>query len=199
MAYEDDIVRSNQVLLKGGTTESGSTSLLTAEFPDSAWRTVEVVSREGKPFELELKWSVVTASGSRAVVTAASAARVCVFARSIQVFVSNLSSDGHTVIGQVADGFTQSANVWEHRATVSAQTPVNIPIPPFAAVFFLHLGGHDTPPGTTITIFDGTGTARAQFSAANQPAGGIPLGGAGRIEVTTQSNMEVRGVFALSI
>ncbi len=197
MLEVDQRVRSERKELPGSSTSSSQIMLLDVQFGQGEWRIVEAFSKEGKPLELEVRWSATTASGPWVKVTVAHATRLCVFAKSVTLYATNLSTDSNTVIAQVADGFTQTANVWEHRAKTDGSSALHIPVPPFAVVFHLHLAERGALPAAIITVFDGAGTARARFSAANQPAGGIPVGGAGRIEITTEGSIDLRGIFTL--
>lgn len=194
----DDKVRSQRLeLANGGPRMTGQ--LLEVTFQRDGWRIVEGFSEKGRPFELTLRWSTANATGIWVKVTVAHAARICVFARSLSLDVVNLSNEAHSVIGRVADGFSQTANVWEHRATSVGGQPLSIPIPPFAAAFHLHMATRDALPGTTISLLDGMEKVRARFSAANQPPGGILVGGAGRIELLTEKAIDLRGIFTLSL
>jgi hypothetical protein len=124
---------------------------------------------------------------------------VCVFARSLTLRAANLSSTANRVGVTVADGFALTANVWEQRDTCDGVTPVQVPVPPFAYTFGVLLADRTLLPGTVISVFDGAGTLRSQTSGASQPDSGIPVGGAGRIEVLTSSATNLRGVFQLSL
>lgn len=198
LEFIDDRVRSQRLeLTSSGPKMTGT--LLDVTFQRDGWRIVEGFSEKGRPFELTLRWSTANATGTWVKVTVAHAARICVFARSLLLDVVNLSNQAHSVIGRVADGFSQTANVWEHRATSVGGKPLSLPIPPFAAAFHLHLAERDALPGTVISLLDGTEKVRARFSAANQPPGGILVGGAGRLEVLTQKEIDLRGIFTLSL
>lgn len=199
MLEEDDLVRSQRKVLSELGKETSVGQLLEVVFQRGAWRIVEVFSQEGRPFELELRWSAAKSSGAWVKLTTSHALRVSVFAKSLTLKASNLSSEPNTVTGRVDDGFSQTANVWEHRARTDGTTPLSIPIPPFAAAFRLDLADREALARATITLLDGQGTARARYSAATQPAGGVALGGAGRLEIATEDSIDLRGIFTLSL
>lgn len=199
MFETDGKVISERKELPGVTSAGTKTFMLSAVDTVDSWRIIEALSTEGRPFELEVHWSASKVSGPWVKTTVSHATRLCVFAKGVTLYATNVSSKSNTVIVLVPDGFAQTANVWEHRATTTASTPLVIPIPPFAASFDLNLAQRDALPGANITIFDGQGKARAHFSAANQPPGGIPVGGAGKLEVTTTGAIDLRGIFTLLI
>lgn len=173
--------------------------LLKGEAEQGAWRLVEAFSEGGQPFELEARWSAGTGSGASIKLTIAHASRVCLFARSLTLSVANLTNSLNRVGVTVADGFAPTANVWEYRATCDGVTAVRVPVPPFALFLQAHLADRTALPGSIISLFDGMGALMSQYSGTSQPGSGIPVGGAGRIEILTSSATNLRGVFHLSV
>lgn len=173
--------------------------LLSAESERDTWRIVEVFSRTGAPFEVELAWSAGSGSGAVAQVTVARSARICIFARSLRIRAGNLASDTNRVGVTVADGYGQTRNQWEHRATSPDQgVSQEVPIPPFARSVRLEVADPTQLPGSTIKVFDGEGTLRATVAGDTQPESGVPVGGAGKVEVEAGATA-YRAVFALAL
>jgi len=183
--------------ISGGLVTSHD--LLNAESDGAAWRLIEAFSERGLPFELALRWSGGSGTGASGKLTIANASRVCIFARSLTLSAANLANTPNRVGVTVADGFAPTANVWEYRASCDGHTPIQLPVPPFALSFQVHLAKRGTLPRSVISLFDGTGALSSQYSGAAQAASGIPVGGAARIEVLTPSPTALRGVFRLSI
>jgi len=181
----------------GGPTTS--VALLNAESGAAAWRIVELFSRIGQPFEVEMRWSSGSGSGAKALLTVAHAARVCVFARGLDIRAANLTEAKNPLGVTVADGFTFTRNQWEFRGGVTPSFIQDIPVPPFAESFRVELANLAAAPSTQVLLFDGTGGLRARFNAALQPPTGILLGGAGRVAVQSTDNSPLRAVFNLSL
>ncbi len=180
-------------------------ALLDGESCEDTWRIIEAFSRSAAPFELELAWSAGSGSGAFAQVTVARSVRICIFARSLRIRAANLSSSDNRVGVTVADGYGQTRNQWEHRATgdQSVADPdqgvaQEVPIPPFARTVRLEIADPTRLPGSTIKVYDGEGTLRATVAGDAQPEGGVPVGGAGRVEVTAGAT-DYRVVYTLSL
>src|SRR5687768_10421470 len=95
--------------------------IIAPEAMEAAWRIVELASTTGRAFGAELRWSGGDGHGPRVLVSAARSVRICVFARSIQVRVTNRSTAGPNEVGvTVADGFTLTSNVCELVGTGTA-------------------------------------------------------------------------------
>ncbi|RME26726.1 MAG: hypothetical protein D6798_06110 [Deltaproteobacteria bacterium] len=174
-------------------------ALLDGESCEDTWRIVEAFSRSGGPFELELAWSAGSGSGATAQVTVARAVRICIFARSLRIRAANLSSSDNRVGVTVADGYGQTRNQWEHRDTGPDQgVAQEVPIPPFARTVRLEIADPTQLPGSSIKVYDGEGTLRAAVAGDAQPEGGVPVGGAGKVEVTAGAT-DYRVVYHLSL
>jgi hypothetical protein len=191
--------RSDQADLPAYVDALKLQSLLDAESTLDTWRIVEVFSRTGAPFEVELAWSAGSGSGAVAKVTVARSARICIFARSLRIRAGNLSSVVNRVGVTVADGYGQTRNQWEHRETSPDQGVVQeVPIPPFARTLRLEVADPTQLPGSTIKVFDGESTLRSTVAGATQPQSGVPVGGAGKVEVEAGATA-YRVVFTLAL
>jgi hypothetical protein len=173
--------------------------LISVQSQVETWRIVEVFSDKGFPFALELSWTAAGSTGAHALLTVSHAARVSVFANGLTARARSLAPDAHAVSLTVADGFAQTANVWEESASSDGSNPVELDIPPFATRFHLHLAETDALDGTTITLLDGNSVARARFGANALPPAGIPVGGASRLSIVTTQPTELRTVFELQL
>lgn len=174
--------------------------LLTAEAELDTWRIVEVFSRTGLPFEADLSWSSGTGSGAGAQVTVSRSARICVLARSLRISATNLAKKLNRVGVTVADGFAPTRNTWEVPTGVAEGTPLEVDVPPFAESFRLELAEPGAYAVTQIAVKDALGDVRATYNAALQPVYGIPVGGASKVEVSTNHpGTLARAVFHLSL
>ncbi len=174
--------------------------LLNTEAEVDTWRIVEVFSRTGLPFEADLSWSSGSGSGAQAQVTVARSARICVHARSLRISTTNLAKKLNRVGVTVADGFTPTRNTWEIPGGVAEGSPFEANVPPFAETFRVELGQLGAYANTQIAVHDALGDVRASYNAAFQPAFGIPVGGASKVEVTTNhTGTLARVVFTLSL
>jgi hypothetical protein len=195
--------RSDQADLppvSGGGDVGKSVDLLTAEAEQDTWRVVEVFSRTGLPFEVDLSWSSGSGSGAGAQITVARSARICVLARSLRVQAANLAAVLNRVGVTVADGFAPTRNQWEVRGDVDEGLDLEARVPPFAETCRVDIGDLATVPETLIRVFDALGNVRGAYNAALQPSVGIPVGGASRVLVTHfQSLTKARVVFHLSL
>jgi len=173
--------------------------LLNAESGRDAWRIIEVFSLSAAPFDLRLSWSSGGGSGANAKITVSRAARICVFARSLRIQAANLSDTENRVGVTVADGHTRTRNQWEVRGTATESTPEGIEIPPFAERLRLDLSDPAYVTSAEIEVYDGQDILRSRTIASGQPSDGLPVGGAGKVEVTIPSSIDYRVVFTLSL
>lgn len=186
--------------MSGGGDSGKSVDLLTAEAELDTWRIVEVFSRTGLPFTVDLSWSSGSGSGAGAQVTVARASRICVLARSLRIQAANLAATVNRVGVTVADGFAPTRNQWEVRGDVVEGAPLEAPVPPFAESCRVDIGDLATIPETLIRLFDALGNVRGVYNAALQPFIGIPVGGAARVVVShNQASTKARVVFHLSL
>lgn len=181
--------------------------LLTSEAEQDAWRLIEVFSRTGKPFEVELHWSSGGGSGASAKITVAHAARICVMARTLRLSASNLAPVSNRVGVTVADGFVETRNRYEVPVGLAIGEVLRVRPPPFAESFRVEVevptsgsGGQEEPPEPSISVMDAFNQPRATFTPSNQCCTGIALGGTDHIQVSHKdSAVQGRVVFHLSL
>jgi hypothetical protein len=195
----DEVDLPPAVRLAASVVPARFADVLSAEAELDTWRIVEVFSRGDLPFDVELSWSSGSGSGARALVTVTRSARVCVFARSLRVKAQNLSNLPHRVGLTVADGFAVTRNVWEHRAAVGPDNPVEAPIPPFAESVRVDAADPILLPGLTLIVRDGVNIVRAAHLGDRQPPLGVPLGGARGLLIESAAPGDLRAVFSLSL
>lgn len=172
--------------------------LLDAEAELDTWRVVEVFSRTLAPFEVDLAWSAGSGSGATAKVTVTRSARICLFARSLRVSAANLSGAANRVGVTVGDGFAVTENQHEVRGR-GGDGLQDVVIPPFAKRARLDASDEAVLALSKLRILDGLGALRAVVVGSQQPPGGVPLGGAGSVQVEPHSTVDWRVVFTLSI
>ncbi len=173
--------------------------LLDTEARAGAWRIVELFSGDGAPFQAELSWSSGSGAGAAARLTVARAARVAVFARALRVRVGNLSGSTNRVGVTVADGHAVTRNVLELRGQLAENAAQAIPIPPFAQTVHLELSDAALLPGAQVRVYDGQGTLRSTTAGDAQPSGGVPIGGASKLEVLAAGASAYRVLFDLAL
>lgn len=192
--------RSDKLELPAATTPTLKyLSLLNTSAQEDTWRIVEAFSTSSLPFALSIAWSAGTGVGATALITVCRSARVAIYARSILLRAANLSTDPNTVGATIADGFAQTHNQWEERGAAQNLTAAIVSIPPFTLRFRVDLADASLLPSTQIMVYDGQNTLCATVMGDAQPDGGIPIGGARRIEILTTADVEYRVVFTLSL
>ena len=191
--------RSHQDTLKVYTGTTRLVDHLVAEACLGTWRIVEVVSGSGGPFELVVAWSSGDGAGQEAKMTVARGTRFCVFASSLKVRAANLSSRDNRVSCMVSEGYCVSENHYEVRGEGGTLAPLAVEIPPYARSVRVDVSPASGLVSTTLSLTDGLGVARAEVSGDAQPAGGLPLGGAGALSVSAPANHTFRVTFTLSL
>ncbi len=178
-------------------------SLLDADAAAADWRIVEVFSRSDLPFELHLAWSAGSGAGAEARVTVARSARVCVYARGLRIRAGNLADAINRVGVTVADAYAVTENQWETTGEleqqVAAIVPADVLIPPFARRVRVEMADPTQLPTTTIKVYDGLAVLRSTVPGDQQPAEGVPVGGARTLEITAGEASAWRAVFTLSL
>lgn len=191
-------LRAERKLLQPASAEH-FTELLTTEGDSDAWRIVEASSVNGRPFDLELTWSAANGSGSKARISVAHAARICLFARTIRVRACNQSSVGNAVGVTIADGYADTRNQLEVRSPPlqlgGQRAPTQIRIPAFARTAWVEAAEPDVD--GLIQTYDGTGHLRGSTPLSKQPPKGVPVGGAGVLVIDIA--VPFRVVFSLGI
>ncbi len=172
--------------------------LLAGEAEVDTWRIVEVFAP--LPFELGLAWSAGSGSGAEAQVTVGRSSRICLFARSLRLTAQNLTTTQHRAGVTVADGFAITHNTWEAPLLFGVGVDQDVAIPPFAQTLRAEIAEPSGWASSTVEVFDGMNHLRATYNAAFQPAGGIPVGGARKVRLsTTDPALHGRVVFHLSL
>ena len=192
--------RSGQEILPAHTPaeEVVFKDLLRGEACAGVWRIVELYSASQAPFELHASWSGGDGMGQEARMTVARATRFAVYASSLTVRVANLSSAENRVGCNTSEGYCVSCNQYEVRGTGDGSA-LSVLIPPFATHFRVDVADESQLASTTVRVLDAQALLRAEIMGDDQPDAGLPLGGAGSIEVVAPSNIDFRGVFTLSI
>ena len=191
--------RSFQETLRAYTGTTSFVDLIRAEACLGTWRIVEVVSGSGGPFELRVAWSAGDGMGQEAKMTVARGTRFSVFASSVTLRAANLSSKENRVSCMVSEGYCVSENHYEVRGEGDVSAPSDIEIPPFARLVRVDLAPSSGLTGVSLEVQDGLGTTRAEVRGDEQPAGGLPLAGAGALKLTAPSNTTYRVTFTLSL
>lgn len=171
--------------------------LLDAEAERDTWRIVEVFSRTGAPFDVDLTWSAGTGSGAGAKVTVSRSTRICVFARSLRVAAMNLTAAINRVGVTVGDGFAVTSNLYEVRG--HADKSFDIDIPSFGRRGRVELADPAALAGSVIRVLDGFAAIRASLPCALQPPDGFAIGGAHRLQLVPSVPTDFRAVFTLSL
>lgn len=176
------------------------TELLSAEAELDTWRIVEVFSRTGLPFSVDLSWSSGSGSGAQALVTVSRSARICIHARSIKLVASNLANLVNRVGVTVSDAYAVTENQWEvDDAAADQGVELEVPLPPFARTVRVDVADPALLPGTVLRLYDGVDTLRCAVAGDAQPPGGVPLGGARRFTVAFAAPTTWRAVFTLCL
>lgn len=191
--------RAEQQTLPGTKDATRFRDLLLAEAHDDTWRIVEVFSVGGGPFQAELAWSAGCGVGAHARITVAHAARVGIYARSVRVRARNLGAEANPVGVTIADGQAQTRNQWEATGDVSNGLPAIVAVPPFARAVRLDLAEPSAAGATELWLVDGGNVLRARVPAADQPGGGVLVGGAREVHIVTTTKSAFRLVFDLTL
>ena len=191
--------RSHQETLKAHTGTTTPVDLLSAEACLGTWRIVEVVSASGGPFELRLTWSAGDGMGQEAKMTVARGTRFSIFASSLKLRAANLWSKENRISAMVSDGYCVSENHYEVRGAGTIAATASIEIPPYAKSVRVDVSPASGLVSTTLSLADGLGTTRAEILGDAQPAGGLPLAGAGTLSVQVPPEHNFRVTFTLSL
>jgi hypothetical protein len=177
--------------------------LLDADAPAATWRIVEAFSLSDLPFELNLSWSAGSGAGAEAKVTVARSARVCVYARGLRIRAGNLADETNRVGVTVADAYAVTENQWEATGELiqlaAAVVPAEVGVPPFARRVRVETADSAQLPSATIKVYDGLSVLRSTVPGDQQPAEGVPIGGARAVEIAAAEVTAWRAVFTLSL
>ena len=172
---------------------------LVAEASLGTWRIIEAVSGTGAPFELQIGWSSGDGAGQEARMTVARGTRFSIFAATLKLRAANLSGRDNRVIVMASEGYCVSENHYEVRGVGGSNEAVPIEIPPFARSVRLDTSPASGLMSSTLYVNDGLGTTRAEVLGDEQPAGGLPLAGAGALLVSVPAGTSYRVTFTLSL
>ena len=172
---------------------------LVAEASLGTWRIIEAVSGTGAPFELQIGWSSGDGAGQEARMTVARGTRFSIFAATLKLRAANLSGRDNRVIVMASEGYCVSENHYEVRGEGDAAGPSEVTIPPFARAVRLDTSPASGLIASVLSLQDGLGVTRAEVMGDDQPAGGLPLAGAGALFVQVPVNHNYRVTFTLSL
>ena len=195
---EEFTIRSGTKTLPASSGPTEPIDVLRTEAQGAAWRLIELCSASQLPFDAYLSWSSGSGSISTARLTVATGTRVCVYARTLAIQAENHSSgSANKVCATVADAFATTFNQYEHRfPSVSSK---QMSIPPFTESVRVEVADHTLLSGLTIDLLDTAGVRHSRTLGSAQPDGGIPIGGARTIEVTSGTPVDLRAVFTLTL
>ena len=188
-------VRAEEVRLRPVSSEDKApwTRLLSAEAHGAAWRLLEVSSRDAQPFDLELFWSAGDGSGARARVSVATATRIAVFARHLEVRGRTSGRTEARVALHIADGFAPTHNVWA--TTVGVMDAVAVP--PFAQSVVAHLT-QAALMDDAFLVLDGPDGVVAEVRLDRLTAP-LPVAGATRVRLRASHDVAARLCFHLCL
>lgn len=163
-------------------------------------------SNAGDPYNLNSKpWNVViqttggSGQGPALLLTSPGVSRVCLYGLSFQLTAYNLQS---TVLGVAARAYRsemiETSNVAEYDFTLpGGGSSLDLPIVPYAKTIMF-----DVPVGdraaVTLTLLSPLGATMGQYSWAEQPPGGIPIGSASTLRITNGTGT-ARAVYTLQV
>lgn len=166
----------------------------------ATWRVVEVWSPSDLPFAVRIQWTAGDSAGQKALVTVSRSARIGVHAQWVEVQAANLADVANVVASAIADAFLPTTNQWEETGTAESSVVQTIPIPPFADRVRLELSDPSLLPSSTLSFYDGFSGVVGVVQGDAQPDGGIPVGGARRLDLTVAgNNSNYRIIFSLRI
>ena len=176
--------------------EPAWTPLLAAEAHAAAWRLVEASSRDAQPFDLELAWSAGDGSGAAARISVATASRVCLFARHLQIRGRATGPSEARVALHVADvdGFAPTDNVW----SVTLPAGEVATVPPFARTVRADVADGALADDAFL-VLDGPAGTLAEVRLDRQPSAGVPVAGVTGVSVRTARPAVVRLCFHLHL
>lgn len=181
--------------------------LLRAESPcdargyTGAWRVIELYGVSG-PLEAEVSWTAGGGGGQTAFITIPRNTRVSVYARDITIRAANLLGTAQDVACMISDGYADTENYFEQRGTAGVAQPstVSFAVPPFARRALLEVQDPTALPNFAINVEDGMGVVRGKWAGNAQPATGMPLGAASKVNVNAPAGgLPFRVVYTLNL
>ena len=169
-----------------------------------AWRVVELFG-DGGPFEAHLRWTAGEGAGQHVFVTVPRNTRLSVFAHDLVIEAANLYGGVQNVGCMVSDGYAATLNYFEQRGSEvgglvgGGAGSTTFEIPPFGRVVHLEAQDPLTLGNYSLGVLDGMNVLRAKWAGNDQPQGGMPLGGALKLEVNFPAGAVYRLVHALNL
>ncbi len=164
-----------------------------------AWRLLEVFSLNDRPFDLRLRWDSGGGAGDPIRVTVARSTRVCVWSQGFRVSIANLATNGvNKIEGHIATLSEPIAthNFWETTQAIVADTVFTPPDMSRTVRFDCPIAAQAA---SKLKLLDGGGNLVGEWLWADQPSGGIPLGGCRTVHVTPSIPCDVRVVYDLHL
>ena len=173
-----------------GTAPGAETQILGSEdLNGAAHRLIEVGSPSAKPFNLLVEWSAAGGPSPRARVSVASGTRLCVYARSVRLFGSNMFNAANDVTAIVSDGGpipTKNTYQIEFEGAV-----VNSDLEIAAFANRIRLEPAAMAAVATLDFYNGNGTLIATWPWASIPSDGVPLGATDIVRVNSTTACRV--------
>lgn len=198
--------RSNSVVLPRSAT-AGSAGALTeilralpAGDSGSTWRTIELWSFEGVPWEATVEWSGGRLGPRVAYILVQRSTRICINANMVAVSGANLSTT-KDISANVAieDGAGQYQNQWVLRGTsMNGGSDSNTP-PPFAQFVRLELSDETKYAAAYLELSDAAGVLRARYAGDKQPNPGVPIGDAILVTAVLPAGVNYRLTYLLGL
>lgn len=151
--------------------------ILTGEAGGTAPRLIELGGTH--PFEAFIRWSGGGGAANGVHISVARGTRVCVIARSVDVFAANRSSEENDVSVTVADEYATTRNQFEVQVV-----PGSLPtaVPGFAQTVQAISSLQFT--GAVVELVNGFGVVRSRFGVAALAGREVGVGTAGTVQVT---------------
>jgi len=164
------------------------------------WRTIDLWSDEGLPWQARIEWSGGHAGARSAYITVSKSTRVCIHAASVRVTGRGLSTTNQTAWAAVSDGQTTTENEYSERgSTAVGTTTMSVAVPPFAKYVRLELATFSEYALSFIALTDGWAVVRNTTRGDAQPSPGLPVGDAQTVTLTTTNPVDWRITFVLNL
>ncbi len=191
-------VRADRASLGASGSPAATREVLTGEAFEARHRIVDL--QGGAPFDAELSWSAGNGLGNTARLSLARAGRVCVFARTLRVTITNQGSDANDVNVSVGDGYAQTRNFKEHLGQGNQQFQP-FEVPPFALNVRADTEDALKRSLSTLRLVDAFGNVSTTLTLDQLPPGGLPVGLARTVEIKVigQGPLRYRVAFELAL
>lgn len=163
------------------------------------WRTLDLLSLTGLPFEAGLRWAGAESGAYQVFLTVPRQTRVSFSCQSFQLTGANLSTTANQVQASLSDGHLNTTNDFEIRGTMAIGTTETVLVPMWARDWRFETVGAAAL-GATLRVLDGAGVIRNELLGTAQPSGGwSPVGDATAIQIVPVANAAYRLVFRLHL